>query len=76
MNPPDKTQTENHPAFYGSMTIDQAMKAHPDAVYVMSSYGLTGCSSCKINTMETLDQACQGYGIRIDLLLESLNNLE
>lgn len=57
------------------MTVGEAMQLHPEAGLVFSSYHLGGCSHCSINEIETIEQVCQGYGVEVDILLESLNNL-
>ena len=71
--------TQNLPgelqSYSGNLTIHQILKSHEDASFVLSSYGLTGCTSCKINEKETLAEACQSYRIPLDPLLDSLNNL-
>ena len=61
--------------FVAGMTVGNAMKLHEDAALVFSSYHLGGCSHCAINSMETIEQVCQGYGVPVDQLLDSLNNL-
>lgn len=57
------------------MTVGDAMQVHPEAGLVFSSYHLGGCSHCSINEIETIEQVCQGYGVEVDVLLDSLNNL-
>lgn len=57
------------------MTIDEALKLHPEAGLVLSSYHLGGCSHCSINEMETIEEVCNGYGIEVTDLLDSLNSL-
>jgi hybrid cluster-associated redox disulfide protein len=61
--------------FYREMTVGEAIALHPEAGLVFSSYHLGGCSHCSINEVETIEQVCQGYGIEVESLLESLNNL-
>lgn len=61
--------------FYPEMTVKEALNLHPDAALVFSTYHLGGCSHCSINEMETVEQVCTGYGVPIDQLLESLQNL-
>jgi len=63
------------PKFYKEMTVGEAMKTHPDAALVFSSYHLGGCSHCSVNEIETIEQVCQGYGVEVEILLDSLNNL-
>ena len=70
----NKTEEQlNH--FDPKMTVGDAMKVHPDVAQVFSSYNLTGCSSCSLSEMETIEQVCSGYGVPLDQLIESLNNL-
>ena len=57
------------------MTVGDAMQVHPEAGLVYSSYHLGGCSHCSINEIETIEQVCQGYGVEVEVLLDSLNNL-
>jgi hybrid cluster-associated redox disulfide protein len=63
------------PRFYKEMTVGEAMTIHPEAGLVFSSYHLGGCSHCSINEIETIEQVCQGYGVEVEVLLDSLNNL-
>lgn len=69
------TETQAKPEFRADMSVGEAMGVHPDAALVFSSYHLGGCSHCAINEMETIEQVCMGYGVPVDQLLESLNNL-
>ena len=69
------TKTEEKPKFTGDMSVGDAMKLHPEAGLVFSSYHLGGCSHCAINEMETIEQVCMGYGVPVEQLVESLNNL-
>jgi len=57
------------------MTVGEAMQLNAEAGMVFSSYHLGGCSHCSINELETIEQVCAGYGVPVDQLLESLNNL-
>jgi len=67
--------TQEKARFVADMTVGDAMKVHEDAALVFSSYHLGGCSHCAINSMETVEQVCQGYGVPVEQLLDSLNNL-
>lgn len=67
--------TMNTKRFTPDMTVGQALQLHPEAGLVFASYHLGGCSHCSINEYETLQQVCMGYGIPLDQLLDSLNNL-
>jgi hybrid cluster-associated redox disulfide protein len=61
--------------FYKEMTVGEAMALHPEAGIVFSSYHLGGCSHCSINELETIEQVCMGYGVEVEVLVDSLNNL-
>lgn len=61
--------------FTKEMTVGDAMALHPEAGLVFSSYHLGGCSHCSINEIETIEQVCMGYGVEVEVLLDSLNNL-
>ncbi|HMU85433.1 MAG TPA: disulfide oxidoreductase [Leptospiraceae bacterium] len=61
--------------FTASMTVGEAMTLHPEAGLVFSSYHLGGCSHCSINELETIEQVCAGYGVPVEQLVDSLNNL-
>jgi hybrid cluster-associated redox disulfide protein len=67
--------TQTQEKFTPEMTVGQAMRLHPDTSLVFESYHLNGCSHCSINEMETIAQVCSGYGVPMDQLLDSLNNL-
>ncbi|TGN17397.1 DUF1858 domain-containing protein [Leptospira idonii] len=61
--------------FYKEMTVGEAIAIHPEAGLVFSSYHLGGCSHCSINEVETIEQVCMGYGVEVETLIDSLNNL-
>ncbi len=63
------------PAFHAGMTVQEAMQVHQDAAIIFSSYHLGGCSHCSINEIETIEQVCLGYGVPVEELIASLNNL-
>ncbi|PKA14843.1 disulfide oxidoreductase [Leptospira haakeii] len=63
------------PRFFKEMTVGEAIGLHPEAGLVFSSYHLGGCSHCSINELETIEQVCMGYGVEVEVLLDSLNNL-
>lgn len=74
----DTTQqanSETKEGFTPDMTIRQAMDLHPEAGLVLASYHLGGCSHCGVNQIETLGQVCSAYGIPVDALISSLNDL-
>ncbi|MCZ8342641.1 MAG: disulfide oxidoreductase [Leptospira sp.] len=63
------------PRFFKEMTVGDAIALHPEAGLVFSSYHLGGCSHCSINEVETIEQVCMGYGVEVETLIDSLNNL-
>jgi len=67
--------TQNKQKFEPDMTVRQALDLHPEAGLVLTGYHLGGCSHCGVNQFETLQQVCNAYGIPIDALLSSLNDL-
>ncbi len=71
----NEVDIKNSKKFTPDMTVGQALELHPEAGLVFASYHLGGCSHCSINEYETLEQVCMGYGIPLDQLLDSLNNL-
>lgn len=67
--------TQEKGPFTAEMSVGEAMQLHPEAGLVFSSYHLGGCSHCSINELETVEQVCMGYGVPVEQLLDSLNNL-
>ena len=64
-----------HPvAFTGSMTIDQAWHAHPDAPHVFARYHLPACDGCAVRFDERVEEAAQAYGIDLEHFLRDLND--
>jgi len=61
--------------FTPNMTVNEVLQAHPEAGLVLASYHLGGCSHCGINQVETLEQVCNAYGIPLEAILSSLNDL-
>lgn len=66
---------ENKAKFTADMTVRQIIDLHPEAGLVLTGYHLGGCSHCGVNQFETLQQVCNAYGIPIDAILSSLNDL-
>jgi hybrid cluster-associated redox disulfide protein len=58
-----------------NMTIAEAMAVHPRVGDVFAAFHLGGCAHCMISEFETIGQACAGYGIDADLMLEVLETL-
>lgn len=67
--------TQESPMFTADMTVGDALNSHPEVELVFSTYHLGGCSHCSINELETIEQVCLGYGVPVEQLLDSLNNL-
>ena len=61
--------------FSGEMTVHQAWARHPGVREVFAARGLPECDLCSVGQDETLDEACQGYGLSLDELLTELNGL-
>lgn len=63
------------PIFDARMTIADAMKVHPKVQDVLASFHLGGCSHCAISDVDTIEGACQSYGIDQNALMNALNGL-
>ncbi|MGE5602017.1 MAG: hypothetical protein ACM30E_03140 [Nitrososphaerales archaeon] len=61
--------------FDPSMTISEAMSVHPKVVDVLASFHLGGCSHCAVSDVDTIEGACQTYGIDQAALMNALNGL-
>ncbi|MDH4200573.1 MAG: DUF1858 domain-containing protein [Spirochaetia bacterium] len=67
--------TQSKPKFMAEMSVRQVLDLHPEAGLVLTGYHLGGCSHCGVNQFETLQQVCNAYGIPLDAVLSSLNDL-
>jgi hybrid cluster-associated redox disulfide protein len=63
------------PIFDPRMTIADAMGVHPKVVDVLASFHLGGCSHCAVSDVDTIEGACQTYGIDQASLMKALNGL-
>ncbi|MEJ5200063.1 MAG: hypothetical protein WHX53_14175 [Anaerolineae bacterium] len=63
------------PSFSPDMTIAEALKVHPKVGEVLASFHLNGCSHCAVSDVDTLEGACQTYGIDQKALMAALNRL-
>ncbi len=63
------------PIFDPRMTISEAMEVHPKVVDVLASFHLGGCSHCAVSDVDTIEGACQTYGIDQVALMDALNGL-
>jgi hybrid cluster-associated redox disulfide protein len=61
--------------FKSSMTISEALQVHPRVADILSSFHLGGCSQCAVSDVDTIEGACQTYGIDRDALMQALNGL-
>ena len=62
--------------FTPTMTIAEALQVHPRVSEVLTSFHLGGCSSCAVSDVDTIEGACQTYGIDQAALMSSLNGLK
>ncbi len=63
------------PIFEPRMTIADAMSVHPKVVEVLANFHLGGCSHCAVSDVDTIEGACQTYGIDQTALMNALNGL-
>jgi hybrid cluster-associated redox disulfide protein len=61
--------------FDPKMTISDAMSVHPKVQEVLANFHLGGCSHCAISDVDTIEGACQSYGIDQAALMNALNGL-
>jgi hybrid cluster-associated redox disulfide protein len=61
--------------FSPTMTMAEAMQVHPKVAEVLVSFHLGGCSNCAVRDVDTIEGACQSYGIDQAALMAALNNL-
>jgi hybrid cluster-associated redox disulfide protein len=61
--------------FTPEMTVAQAMEAHPKAREVFAGFHLGGCAHCAISEFETIQQVCDGYGVPVEMLIDTLESL-
>ncbi len=62
-------------AFTPDMTIAEALNVHPRVKDVLASFHLGGCSHCAVSDVDTIEGACQSYGIDQKALMQALNQL-
>lgn len=61
--------------FRPEMTIAEAMEVHPRVEEVLAAFHLGGCSQCAVSEVDTIEGACQSYGIDQQALMQALNSL-
>jgi hybrid cluster-associated redox disulfide protein len=62
-------------SFSPTMTIADAMRVHPKVSEVLARFHLNGCSHCAVSDVDTIEGACQSYGIDQRALMAALNQL-
>lgn len=68
-------QQSGETIFSPKMTIAEAMQVHPKVSEVLDGFHLGGCSHCAVSDVDTLEGACQTYGIDQKALMAALNGL-
>jgi hybrid cluster-associated redox disulfide protein len=61
--------------FEPGMTIAEAMQVHPRVSEVLAGFHLGGCSHCAVSDVDTIEGACQTYGIDQKALMVALGGL-
>jgi hybrid cluster-associated redox disulfide protein len=61
--------------FEPTMTIAEALQMHPRVAEVLASFRLGGCSQCAVSDVDTIEGACQTYGIDQGALMQALRGL-
>lgn len=61
--------------FKPAMTVREAIALHPQAAQVLAASHLGGCSSCAVDTADTLATICRENGRDLSQLLQNLNLL-
>lgn len=59
--------------FRPDMTIAEALAVHPKVNEVLASFHLGGCSQCAVSDVDTIQGACQTYGLDEKALMAALN---
>ena len=57
------------------MTIAEALEIHPKVTEILASFHLGGCSHCAVSDVDTIEGACQTYGIDQKALMSALSQL-
>jgi hybrid cluster-associated redox disulfide protein len=61
--------------FEPTMTIAEALQMHPRVAEVLASFQLGACSQCAVSDVDTIEGACQTYGIDQGALMQALQGL-
>jgi hybrid cluster-associated redox disulfide protein len=71
----DQRRQSGELKFEPQMTISEALQLHPRVAELLSSFHLGGCSQCAVSDVDTIEGACQTYGIDQAALMQALNLL-
>lgn len=66
-------QQAGEAVFRPDMTIAEALAVHPKVTEVLANFHLGGCSHCAVSDVDTIEGACQTYGIDQKGLMAALN---
>ncbi len=61
--------------FHSQMTLSEAFATHPAARQIFAYFHIGGCHHCAVDESMTIEQACQQYGVPVEILLDQLNRL-
>ena len=54
------------------MTIGEVIKLNPNAAQILMRFGM-GCLGCPSAQVETIEQACEVHGLKLEDVLAALN---
>ena len=61
--------------FDATMTVGDALAAHPHARWVFAAYHVGGCNGCSRIDDETIAEVAEGYRLPLEKFLNDLNSL-
>ncbi len=61
--------------FEATMTVAEALAAHPHARWVFAAYHVGGCNGCSRVEDETIAEVAEGYQLPLERFLADLNAL-
>jgi hybrid cluster-associated redox disulfide protein len=61
--------------FEATMTVGEALAAHPHARWVFAAYHVGGCNGCSRVDEETIAEVAAGYRLPLEKFLSDLNSL-
>ena len=61
--------------FEATMTVGEALAAHPHARWVFAAYHVGGCNGCSRVDEETIAEVAEGYRLPLEKFLSDLNSL-